>query len=123
MTIVRAALKRLHSPDVDDLESFVPTEPDRFGILVQAMFGPEDLEGEESFDLLICTPAWLAEEVTRAGAVIGRHHLVVNGFDFQQIRAFLDGYARSVSGSSWHEVAAKLARLGRWEFEDYMPLP
>lgn len=121
MTIVQATLKRLHSPDVDDLETIVPTEPDRFGILIQAMFGPEGLDGEESFDVLVCTPRWLADEVKRVGTLIGRHHLIVDAFDLAQLRAFLEGYARSSSGRTWQEVAAKLARIGRWEFEDYKP--
>lgn len=121
MTMIQASLKRLHSPDVDDLESFVPEDPNRFGILVQAMFGPEGLEGEESFDLLVCTPAWMAEEVKHAGIVIGRHYLIVNTFDLPGLRAFLEDYAKSSPGKTWQEVTTKLARLGRWEFEDYVP--
>lgn len=42
---MRAKLKRLHSPDIYDLRAFIPEEPDKFGFLLQAMIGPEGLEG------------------------------------------------------------------------------
>ena len=55
------------------------------------------------------------------GIAYPRHHLVVNDFDIERLRAFLDGYARQCVGETWQEVAVKLARLGRWEFDDYVP--
>ena len=54
---MRAQLKRLHSPDVWDLKSFKPDGP--FSILVEAMAGPVDAPGEESFDIIVCTYDWL----------------------------------------------------------------
>jgi hypothetical protein len=121
MTSVKPALKRLHSPDVFDLESFSPVDPACFSFLLQAMFGPEDGDGEESFDVLVCTPAWLSGEVEREGFVAGRHHLIVREFNLEQIRSFLVGYAGTCVGRTWREVAEKLSRLGKWEFEDYKP--
>lgn len=119
ISIVRPRLRRLHSPDVFDLESFVPEDPACFGILLQAMFGPDGGEGEESFDILVCTPMKLALEVKSKGIVDGRHHLIVHKFDLEQIRAFLVAYASSCTGKTWLEVVTKLSQLGKWEFEGY----
>jgi hypothetical protein len=121
MSTIQPVLKRLHSPDALDLESFSPADPTCFSFLLQAMFGPEDSEGEESFDIVVCTPRWLASEVERKGLVDGRHHLVVSQFDLAQIRSFLAGYAKNCAGNTWQEAAIKLSRLGKWEFEDYRP--
>ena len=121
MSTIKPILKRLHSPDALDLESFAPVNPASFILLLQAMFGPEGSEGEESFDILVCTPRWLAAEVERKSLVDGRHHLVVSKFDLAQIRSFLVGYAKNCAGKTWAEAATKLSRLGKWEFEDYRP--
>jgi len=120
MSKVRAALKGFHSPDVD-LESYSPAEPGCFMFLLQVFFGPEDRGVENSFDVIVCTPAWLECEVGRRGILDGRHHLIVEKFDLDTIRAFLTEYAENATGDSWDEVAARLSRLGRWEFEDYQP--
>jgi hypothetical protein len=121
MSTVQPVLKRLHSPDIFDLESFSPADPTCFSFLLQAMFGPAGSEGEESFDIVVCTPRWLSAEVERKGIVDGRHHLIVGQFDFAQVSAFLSEYAKTCAGKTWREVAVKLARLGHWEFEDYTP--
>lgn len=121
MSTTRPILKRLHSPDALDLRSFSPTDPTCFSFLLQAMFGPDGTEGEESFDILVCTPAWLAREVERREMVHGRHYLIVRKFDLEQIRSFLISYANKCTAKTWAEAAIKLSRLGKWEFEDYKP--
>jgi hypothetical protein len=85
------------------------------------MFGPEGSEGEESFDIIVCTPSWLAREVERKGLVHARHHLVVKKYDLPLIHRFLSDFAKSSVSRTWQEAAAKLSRLGKWEFEDYKP--
>ena len=121
MTTVRPVLKRLHSPDIFDLELFSPADPSCFSFLLQAMYGPAGSEGEESFDILVCTPKWLSGEVERRGIVDGRHHLIVSRFDLAQIRALLEQYATASAANTWEQAALMLSRLGHWEFEDYDP--
>jgi Immunity protein 8 len=118
---MHAELKRLHSPDVRDLRKYQPKDAACFGILVQAMFGPSGTEGEESFDVVVCTPDWLKEELSREVLVVGRHHIVVARYDYEMIEAFLKTHAQSCQGATWRDVAERLARLGKWEFEDYRP--
>jgi hypothetical protein len=119
MSLVKPVLKRLHSPDAFDLRNFSPPDPRCFGLLLQAMFGPEHQDGEESFDIVVCTPKWIEMEVERKQVVDGRHHMIVREFDLQQVQSFLVRYANECVGKTWEEAATKLSRLGKWEFEDY----
>ena len=119
--MVRAELRFLHSPDVLDLKRFVPSDPDVFGILVQAMVGPHGEAGEKSFDFIVCTPAWLATENFELGYRFGRHHLFLKRYDYSVLWRALEKLCNTTSGPDWTTAAERLARYGHWEFEDYRP--
>jgi Immunity protein 8 len=119
MSAIRPILKRLHSPDIFDLEAYSPDQADDFSFLLQAMFGPEGQDGEESFDMIVCTPKWLQRTMNEP-VLSGRHHLIVRSFDIEGISRYLTNYAQECVGSDWREGAEKLARIGKWEFEDYV---
>lgn len=116
---MKAELKRLHSPDIYDLENYQPEDPEVFGFLLQAMVGPEGNEGEESFDIEVCTPRWLERTYGMDEVVVGRHHLIVREYNYHRMVCVIKDYLRDCSGESWSEVAGKISRLGKWEFEDY----
>jgi hypothetical protein len=115
---MRADLRRLHSPDVHDLRSWSPDDA-KFAVLVQIMVGPEGSPGEESVDLTLCTAEWLAGRVREEGIVDCRHHVVVACYDYEEIERYLLQLVTACEGTSWPEVALQVARIGRWEFEDY----
>jgi Immunity protein 8 len=118
MTDIRPVLRGIHSPDVVDLGNYSPDPEEAFGVLLQAMFGPSDSPGEESFDIVVCNPKWI-ERRTHEGIFSGRHHLIVASFDYEVIRRFLLTYAEQCCAKTWQQVGEKLARIGKWEFEDY----
>jgi hypothetical protein len=115
---MRAAVRSFHSPDAD-LESFMPDDDAGVLLLVQIIAGPAGGAGEESFDLLVCDVRWLDGFVERNGPLLGRHHLIVPRFDWRSIRDFLVRQVEACEGADWHEVAEKVGRIGRWEFEDH----
>ena len=119
---MKARIKSIFSPDIDSLEDFEPEKPDNFGFLLTMMAGPDNSQGEESFDITICTPKWLSEN-SKHDIVIGRHHLIVFLYDYRKIESFLHDFCKSCEGETWQECAQKLARLGHWEFEDYREAP
>ena len=89
--------------------------------MVRLLVGPADGPGEESFDLVVCTGGWLAQQAARSGPVDARHHTVVDAFEWPVIRSYLERQVEACEGRDWAEVAAKLSRIGHWEFEDYRP--
>ena len=116
--MIRAELKRLYSTHIVDLENFRPNGP--FGFSVQAIVGPAGGKGEESFDFTLCTPEWLASHMS-ASIAPGRHFLFVNNFNYSALENYVRDFCYSCEGASWHAVAEKVGRLGKWEFEDYVP--
>jgi len=118
---MRAIVKCFFSPDIDDLWGFTPADSDCFGFLLQIIVGPENECGEESFDVVVVTPKWLQSQHRVGDIVIGRHYLIVFEYNFQKIAEFISSFVSRCYGKDWDEIANKIGRLGRWEFEDYQP--
>ncbi len=118
---MQAVLKGLHSLDlsVGDVKTYLPDEQDNFGFILRAMIGPLDGEGEESFDIVVCTPKWLIEKYGPSDILLGLHKLIVFKYDYDRLRGFIEKFLMRCSGSSWHEVGQKANLLGQWEFEAY----
>jgi hypothetical protein len=120
---MHAALRRICTIDGDDAATFQPAQPNRFAVVLRLFVGPSSGDGEESFDLTVCTPSWLDAECERDGFILGRHHLVVPSYNFEFIRRTLIKLVECYGGATWQEVADKVGRIGYWEFEDYEPNP
>lgn len=118
---MRAAIKGFEGPDGDEPESYVSPDPLDDSFWLRMLVGPQDGPGEESFDVLVCTPAWLARTVAKDGSQIGRHRLVVEMLAVDTAEAFLRRQVARLEAPTWDELAVKIARLGYWEFEDYRP--
>ena len=117
--MVTAAVRYFHSPDVPDLARHRPLDPGEFGFLLEVFVGPDDGPGEEAFDLVVCTPTWLANEFATDPLIWGRSHLLVRSYDWAAIEGFVRNRFESVTGPTWRDVAIQIGRYARWEFEDY----
>ena len=113
---MNAELKNIYSIEAD-LQTFRPARSDCFSLQIRAIIGPRGQLSEESFDLEVCTPKWLLENCK--DPVWGRHLIIVQEFNFNQISGMIAQYCERCSGISWEEVASKVSRIGKWEFEDY----
>jgi hypothetical protein len=117
---MRAVLRSVYSTDVD-VDAYVSDDPGNAGVWIRLLVGPGDGPGEESFDVLVCTPLWLRDVIAKEGPQIGRHRLVVDPFDLPRAKEFLRQHVESIEAPDWPTLGEKLARLGYWEFEDYRP--
>ena len=99
----------------------LPSEAEHFAFGVRLIVGPADGPGEESFDLTVCSPEWLAARARQERFIDGRHHVIVDAESFDQgdLRRWLNQRVSSVEAPTWPDVGEKLARLGFWECEDY----
>jgi len=114
---VRADLRVIMSVDVDDVSSYRP-DKEVWAIGLRFIAGPADGPGEESFDLTVCSVAWIAARIRENDIFDPRHCLIANGFNWPLLSSYIESRVRTCEGPSWDEVAAQLGRLGRWEFED-----
>jgi hypothetical protein len=117
---VRAGIRRFTSLE-GDIEVYVSPDPHDDACWLRMIIGPLGERGEESFDLLVCTPAWLARILPEQGPQIGRHRLIVESLDMAKAQAFLRDRIQRLEAPTWPELAEKISRLGHWEFEDYTP--
>ena len=72
---MKASVRTFHSPDVD-LVTHRPGDPGDVGVLIQILAGPSGGPGEESFDVLVCTPRWLDRRLRDVGPIVGRHYQI-----------------------------------------------
>lgn len=119
---MRAVLKGMRSLELEEpLEKYCPDDPVNFGTWIRLMIGPENSTGSESFDILVCTPDWIKVQYEIERAIWGRHMLIVLEYNFDLIKTEVNHYIENCTGSDWGVIAQKLSRIGKWEFEDYVP--
>lgn len=114
----------MKSLNLDPAPELLSAHPSEFCLAARMIVGPVDAEGEESFDVTVCTPEWLAVQCRRHGGIFDpRHHLVVDydSFDKRAVHDWLAARVARVEAATWHQLAQRLSRIGLWEFEDYPP--
>jgi hypothetical protein len=115
---MRAQLKSL---DLDPDPATLPGDAAEFVLRARMLVGPADGPGEESFDVTVCSPEWLAQVCRKVGGIYNpRYHLVVDFevFDKRALHAWLAARVQEVQADRWAEVGERLSRLAYWEFED-----
>jgi len=71
------------------------------------------------FDFTVCTASSLAGQRLPKGFEFQRGNLLVERWDHGLVRRAVADLCLQTEGANWSEVAQKLSRYGRWEFEDY----
>lgn len=116
---MKAEIKSIYSLDIDDLPNYSPADTENFCFSLRIIASPESEEGEESFDIQVCTPKWMLENYRKEEVIIGRHYLIVMEYNYDRILQTISSFCSRCEGATWREVAEKIGRLGYWEFEDY----
>ena len=123
---MKAELKSLTSIDIDEL-TYWPDDEEMFGFNVDAAIGPDTDISSNNFCFFVCTPQWILTKSLSQDfgvfGVFGRHMIVVAEYDWENIRSLIEKLCSETKGESWDDVAQKLARFGRWEFEGHQAIP
>ncbi|MFL9904332.1 immunity 8 family protein [Paraburkholderia fungorum] len=118
---MKVEIRRLYSLEIEDGMNFYwPADAYNFGTWIRLSVGVTGERGTDNFDLFVCTPQWLSEELERnPAAQWGRHSLIVKAYNLAEIANQLEQMVQRCSGDDWHDIAPKIARFAVWEFEDY----
>lgn len=117
---MRAILKEFYCLDINvPLTEYSPDSSDNFGFWGRLIVGEEKMGGEESFDIMVCTPQWLISNHKVSDIIIGRHYLIVFEYNYERIYSKLKSIVEGIEANSWEEIGLIIGRLGKWEFEDY----
>ncbi len=118
MHSVKPRLKRIDTNTSVSFESFAPEDPDCFGIWLNASIWSGDSDGADDFQIFVCNRAWLARQREAKGK---RYILLDQPYRPSVVVDALEAYLKECSGDNWPEVAAKVSKIGVWEFESYRP--
>lgn len=118
---MKAELKGIYSPDADLTDSSAELSADI--LLVQLMIGPENAPGEESFDVIVCTPEGQARAGDSHGTEPNEYTVVLDRIDIALVRRYVNDFLRDLERPTWEELATEISRIGKWEFQDYRRSP
>lgn len=123
------------APSDNSLDGYVPPDPDHFGFNAQVFIGRTTTDLVDSFDIVVCSPPWFAEQVAdgqwqlfRSGVLHAIPDAVAPGagiwfmrrWDPAELRAALDAVCRTYSPApDWGSVASRIGRLIPWEFAEH----
>ena len=121
---MKAALKGFSSIDiVEKLQDYQPIDKENFSFLGTFYVGEKDIEGEDNFDVFVCTPKWLLENTQKDDVIFGRHYIIVSEYNYDTIYQALKKEIDSIEEDNWDKIGEKIGRIGHWEFEDYQEYP
>ena len=116
---MKAELRSLDCPDLDYQGLDAPPDLDNFYLNFGAGIGPAGKIGKEFFQIQVCTPRWLVDELEHEPYLFGRLLLIVSHWDMQVIRGALEALCERTEGDTWDQIAEKLTRFTLWEFDEY----
>lgn len=120
---MKGVLRSLFSMDVlEGLQNYTPSDPENFGIRVQAFVGPPDSEDRTSFDLRVCTPSWLDANLMAIRSwefegLFGRGMLFMKRWNYSMLYQMIAEILDDIEGPDWQETAMRISRWIPWEYE------
>ena len=118
---MRAVIKGHYISDNEDLSTYEPTQPQVFGFILTFAIGPENSAGQDFFEILVASAAYLAKHYSEQMPTFMRHIMLASDYNVQAAVAHVSKYISTLEEDSWEKLVAKIGRMARWEYEDYRP--
>jgi Immunity protein 8 len=115
--VVEAEFKGITWLEDIPIEEYDPDPGKPFSIELSVLIGPKDAPGEELFLVDVSNALFLRQEAAHSGPRLVVSTILVERFRVDAVERIVRSFCAGCRGESWHEVALKLTRLGRWEYE------
>ncbi len=116
---MRPRIESIGTPDGEPLESIKVADVRSFNEVVRVLIGPSVGEGEEIFDIYICSPGWIECQCEEKGYWLARRTWVLSHWEVSLVRRAIQETVLRVTGNSWQAISQQLAAFMMWEFQDY----
>ena len=116
---MNAKVRHFLSPDID-LDDPTATIEDGSSYLLQAIVGPSDGDGGESLQFDVCTVDHLRRRLESERLLWGHSLIVVEPILVGALLKLVTDRIERTSGASWPDVAAKLSKLGTYEYDEHL---
>ena len=110
---MKAQVVSVYSSDID-IDTYVSEDPLVDGQWIRFMVGSVGSIGSEAFDVIVCTPQWLAQIIAKEGPQIGRHHVIVESFDVPTAINFITQRIEELERDDWHSLGERIGWIGMW---------
>ena len=114
---MRAEIRSYSLTENEDLSSYELGEKQVFGFTLLSEIGIRGQEGSDFFEVDVASPGFL-EQLTPQPIFL-RHTLLATDYNIPEAVAMVHKYIEALEENSWEELASKVSRVARWEFEDY----
>ena len=102
-----------------DIRKWQPDDPVKFAETVYLDIGPRTKKSSDSFSIRVATPAGLATLRARKGILAIRPLLIMEQYDFADLRRWLRRTVAKCEGKNWAASVSNLRRYFDWEYDDY----
>lgn len=115
---MRSKIKNISSPNVEDLENYLPEVKDNFRITLELLVGPTDSNSGDIFKLYLCTPKWLLDNFKRTDLIFARNYLIAQQYNYERLFFTLKNNFE-IYGEDWQIIVGSLERYSLWEHGVY----
>lgn len=101
----------------EDLDTFVPDNPSNFCVWLDLSIGFSGEEGGNFFQVGVCTPIWLAHQLSAQKIIVPKNLLIVENFCFDVIKNKIDEIITNSTREGGDASMKALCRYFSWEFD------
>ena len=116
---MKAEIKAYERTDNEDLSSYEPEDKQVFGFTLLFSIGIKGQKGADYFEVDVASPGFLEHLLPQPFFL--RHTVLATYYNIPTTVALMTQYVEALEEESWEQLASKISRVARWQFEDYQP--